>query len=214
MSACTVGVVEAQPLMAESIERVLASSGDLECAGRFSGFAAASAAWEQVRPAAAIVDPALMGTDCAATLQRITGELNVPLLLFARRLDVEYLHFLLSAGAGGVISTTCCADALLEAVRMVSASHRYVPAEMRIPLSELLLAGKPPGYLRLSCREREVLLLAARGSSSQAIGELLVMSPFTAKAHLRNAYAKLGVSNRAAAASELVRLGVLDAVPC
>lgn len=45
----------------------------------------------------------------------------------------------------------------------------------------------------LTAREAEILLLLARGRTAVTIAETLVIAPSTAKAHLRNIYAKLGV---------------------
>lgn len=45
----------------------------------------------------------------------------------------------------------------------------------------------------LTPREAEILLLLARGRTAATIAEALVIAPSTAKAHLRNIYAKLGV---------------------
>ncbi len=48
----------------------------------------------------------------------------------------------------------------------------------------------------LTAREREVAMLAARGLSDQQIAERLFVSVRTVHAHLRSAYAKLGISGR------------------
>jgi DNA-binding CsgD family transcriptional regulator len=50
---------------------------------------------------------------------------------------------------------------------------------------------------RLSRREYEIAVLAARGASSRAIADSLVLSPRTVENHLNRAYAKLGISGRA-----------------
>lgn len=52
----------------------------------------------------------------------------------------------------------------------------------------------------LSEREVEVLRLLARGMTNPAIGRKLFISPRTVQQHVRNLYAKAGVSTRAAAA--------------
>ncbi len=55
---------------------------------------------------------------------------------------------------------------------------------------------------RLTNREEEVLQLLAQGMTARAISEELIISPGTAKSHLRNIYAKLGVHTQ----SELILL--------
>jgi DNA-binding NarL/FixJ family response regulator len=59
--------------------------------------------------------------------------------------------------------------------------------------------------LSLTPREAEVLAWLARGKSSRDIAEILNLSPRTVNKHLEQMYAKLGVENRAAAATLAVR---------
>jgi DNA-binding NarL/FixJ family response regulator len=65
----------------------------------------------------------------------------------------------------------------------------------------------------LTDREVQVLRLACRGSSREQVAERLRISPKTVSRHLENAYLKIGVSTRAAAALYSVTHGLLDAPP-
>jgi DNA-binding CsgD family transcriptional regulator len=71
----------------------------------------------------------------------------------------------------------------------------------RIRREAMTSAGwaSPPPDPSLTSREAEVLLLACRGASDDAIGEELRMSPGTVGKHLQNAYDKLGVHSRSEA---------------
>jgi DNA-binding response OmpR family regulator/DNA-binding CsgD family transcriptional regulator len=57
----------------------------------------------------------------------------------------------------------------------------------------------------LTSREAEVLLWVSRGKPNRDIGEILNISPRTVNKHLEQVFVKLGVENRAAAASAAVR---------
>jgi DNA-binding NarL/FixJ family response regulator len=59
--------------------------------------------------------------------------------------------------------------------------------------------------LALTSREGEVLLWIARGKSNREISEILSISPRTVNKHLERVFAKLGVENRASAASIALR---------
>ncbi len=54
---------------------------------------------------------------------------------------------------------------------------------------------------------------AAAGLSAPQIARVMIVSIPTVKTHLRNAYAKLGVNDRASAVRELIHLGVMTAEP-
>ncbi len=65
------------------------------------------------------------------------------------------------------------------------------------------------GEAPLSPRELEVIRLAADGHSGPQIAALLFVSPATIKTHFENIYAKLGVSDRAAAVATALRQGLI-----
>jgi DNA-binding CsgD family transcriptional regulator len=60
--------------------------------------------------------------------------------------------------------------------------------------------------LQLTQREAEVLVWIARGKPNRDISEILNISPRTVNKHLEQVFAKLGVENRAAAASIATRV--------
>lgn len=62
----------------------------------------------------------------------------------------------------------------------------------------------------LTGREAEVLRLAARGLTTKAIADALVISPKTAGHHIQHVYAKIGVSTRAAAALWAMQNAILN----
>ena len=65
--------------------------------------------------------------------------------------------------------------------------------------------GTPPD--RLTPREAQVVALVSRGWTNRRIGHILGITERTVRKHLENVNAKLGVSNRAAAATRWVQAG-------
>jgi DNA-binding CsgD family transcriptional regulator len=57
----------------------------------------------------------------------------------------------------------------------------------------------------LTAREQEVATLAARGLTTRDMGKAAGISPNTVKKHLKQLYAKLGVTSRAELSSVLLR---------
>jgi DNA-binding NarL/FixJ family response regulator len=66
-----------------------------------------------------------------------------------------------------------------------------------------------PAVEPLSDRETEVLTLVARGQTNAEIGRALFISEATVKTHLLRAFGKLGVSDRTAAVTRAIELGML-----
>ena len=71
-------------------------------------------------------------------------------------------------------------------------------------------AAGPNLAIGLTPRELEVLRLAAMGNSAPDMAAQLVIGESTVKTHLANIYAKLGVSDRAAAVATAIRIGLID----
>jgi DNA-binding NarL/FixJ family response regulator len=65
--------------------------------------------------------------------------------------------------------------------------------------------GVLQGAFGLTTREAEVLLWIARGKANKEISDILLISPRTVNKHLERVFAKLGVENRASAASLAMR---------
>ena len=77
--------------------------------------------------------------------------------------------------------------------------------------AELLGSTAPDGDApTLSTRELEVLTLASHGFSYSDIARELVVSVATVKTHLAHIYAKLQVTDKAAAVARALRQGLID----
>jgi ATP/maltotriose-dependent transcriptional regulator MalT len=95
---------------------------------------------------------------------------------------------------------------LLRAVRAAARGESVLSPAVA---SRLLAQVRVPAAERLSDRELEVLGLIARGNSNREAAGQLLISEATIKTHLLHIYAKLGVSDRAAAVTEAFNRGLL-----
>ena len=63
---------------------------------------------------------------------------------------------------------------------------------------------------RLSAREQEFLLVIGNGYKTAEAADMLGVSYHTAAKHIKNIYAKLGISSRAQAVQEAIRMGLIN----
>jgi len=115
----------------------------------------------------------------------------------------EYVYNALRAGASGFLLKDTRPRELLHAIEVVAAGDAMIaPNITRRLIAEF--AGRrdpeaaPTELSELTGREREILDLVARGLSNAEIADRLVISPLTAKTHVRNILRKLGCRDRAA----------------
>jgi two-component system, NarL family, response regulator NreC len=116
--------------------------------------------------------------------------------------DESYLRQALRDGAAGYVLKKAADSELLSAIRAVMRGELYVHASLTRTLLEDLLPPTTDNHANpwdtLSDREREVLLLVARGYTSAKIAERLSLSPKTVETYRARGIEKLGLRSRAA----------------
>jgi DNA-binding NarL/FixJ family response regulator len=110
----------------------------------------------------------------------------------------------LEAGAAGYLLKDAEVDELASAIRAAVRGEMHLDPAVARQLTAALRAPRV-GAVTLTPREREVLALIADGRSNQQIATALVVSERTARTHVSNILAKLGVASRTQAALWAVR---------
>jgi DNA-binding NarL/FixJ family response regulator len=114
----------------------------------------------------------------------------------------EYVYRALRAGAAGFLLKSASGERLAEAVRTVARGEALLDPAITTRLIEHFLARPdldPQAGARLealTAREREILLLLARGHSNAEMARELHLSDTTVKSHVTRILSKLGVSSR------------------
>jgi DNA-binding NarL/FixJ family response regulator len=125
--------------------------------------------------------------------------------------EEERVYAALEAGASGYLLKDADADAVAAAVR---AAHRgelqLNPVIARRLMSSLRAAPRHDLTEELTGRELEVLRLVGAGKANKEIAAELLISERTARTHMSNILAKLGLSSRTQAALWAVREGLVE----
>jgi DNA-binding NarL/FixJ family response regulator len=127
----------------------------------------------------------------------------------------EYVYMALRAGASGFLLKDTPRPELIRAIEVVAAGDALIsPTITRRLIAEFAArpdpqAEPPEALSELTEREREILLLVARGYSNAEIADHLVISPLTAKTHVRNILRKLDCGDRAALVALAYETGLI-----
>jgi DNA-binding NarL/FixJ family response regulator len=123
----------------------------------------------------------------------------------------------IEAGASGFLLKDADADDLAAAIRAAAAGETHLDPALASTIARRLRAkpGPPTGHdgpaagiAGLTPRERDVLSGVARGLSNRAIAEELGITERTARTHVSNILAKLGLASRTQAALLAVQHGL------
>lgn len=112
----------------------------------------------------------------------------------------------IEAGATGYLLKDAPRAELLRATRAAAQGQAVLSPAVA---SRLMGRMRAPEAEPLSHRELEVLALVAAGNGNREAAARLFISEATVKTHLLHIYAKLGVSDRAAAVAEAFNRGLL-----
>ncbi|MER6853133.1 response regulator transcription factor [Streptomyces flaveolus] len=208
-----------QALVRAGFRLILERAPDIEVVGEVGDGAEAVAA--RLQPDVVLMDirrPVTDGVEATRLIcgDRVTSRTRV-LVLITFDLD-EYVYAALLAGASGFLLKDALAPDLLTAVRTVARGDAVsVPSVTRRLLDRYVetASGRTTSaddLASLTGREREVLVLIARGLSDTEIAGRLHLTEGTVKTHVSRVLAKLGLRDRVQAVvyayeSGLVRAG-------
>ncbi|MEU3218875.1 response regulator transcription factor [Streptomyces sp. NPDC006971] len=115
----------------------------------------------------------------------------------------------IEAGATGYLLKDAPREELFNAVRAAADGRTVLSPAVASRLVSRVRTPSAAGNEPLSAREREVLVLVAKGTSNRAIAAELFISEATVKTHLTHVFAKLGAKDRAAAVAIGYDRGIL-----
>jgi DNA-binding NarL/FixJ family response regulator len=199
-------VVDDQALIRQAVISIFDEEDDIEVVGEAVDGRAAVSAAARLRPDIVVMDirmPELDGIGATAQICAATELRDTRVLVLTTFEEDEYLVGALRAGASGFVGKGAEPEEIVRAVRAVHAGDALLsPVATRTLIDRFVKTPPPdvrplPELALLTDREREVLLLVARGRSNQEIAEDLVISPHTAKTHVNRTMAKLYAHDRA-----------------
>lgn len=142
---------------------------------------------------------------------------GLKIVLLASDADTLELNDHQIAPLSGVLTYDLSADTLVQCLRLICSGERVFPRDVVLERNSIaqLSSTKPQSDgVRLSPREREVLLRVVEGHPNKVIAWHLQIAEATVKVHLKSLQRKIRVSNRTQAAIwALANLPELDPTP-
>jgi two-component system nitrate/nitrite response regulator NarL len=207
----TVVVADDHPVYRSGVVRALKESGTVRVVAEATDGRAALAAIREHQPAVALLDykmPELDGLDVVNAVTR--DGLPTHIILLTAFDDAPLVYKALAAGASGYLTKESDSDEIVAAIVSCAKGAGYVPTQLASGLANELKQRATGHSALLSPRELEIIRMIAEGLSVPQIAATLHLAPSTVRTHVQNLYAKLGVSDRAAAVAEAMRRRLLE----
>ncbi len=178
---------------------------DMEVVAEAADGAQAVDFFEQFQPDLVLMDsrmPMRNGVEAVAEIRKKNPAARV-LMLTAYDGDHDIARAL-AAGAQGYVLKNSTGDNLIPAIRTVAAGQSWLPKE----IAGRLASRK--SFEQLTAREMQVLKEMAKGLANKEIADVLKITEYTAKDHLKSILAKLRVADRTEAVTVAIQRGIIQ----
>lgn len=202
----TILIADDHPVVRSGLRGMLGGEADIEVVGEAASGAEALVFARSLRPQLVLMDLRMPGGDgVAATAGIVALDQGIRVVvLTTHETDTDILRAVEAGAAGYLLKDSSRAD-LLAAIRAAARGETVLAPSV----AGRLWQHRYRPQVSLSPREIEVLGLVAQGLSNADIGARLHVSEATVKTHLLRAFTKLDVSDRTAAVTTAMRLGLL-----
>ena len=202
-------IADDQDLVRTGFRLILEGEADLSVVGEASDGRQAVELARSLAPDVVLMDIRMPVLDGIAALRELLSGSPVgtaPKVLMLTTFDLdEYVYAALAAGASGFLLKDVKAQHLVDAIHTVRRGEALLAPSVTRRLISRFVAQQPapPTSSKLidalTAREREVLVMMARGLSNAEIASAFVVSEATVKTHVGRIFAKLDVRDRAQA---------------
>ena len=200
-------IVDDHPMVAEGIEAILETYGDIEVVGTLSNARDALGKLMVLNPDVVLLDLNMPDmTGLAATELLLEKRPGTRILILTMHDSPEYISTALSHGASGYVLKDVPTEEIKTAIDSVMRGEEYLCTGAKASLKPIIADGREP----LTSREQTVLLELAQGKSNRDVAETLNISIHTVETHRKNIKRKLGISSTAGLTRYAMEHGVLQ----
>jgi NarL family two-component system response regulator LiaR len=202
-------IVDDHGVVRQGLRMYLALDPELEVVGEAVNGAEALRLAHEQKPDVVLMDLLMPVMDGIAATTAIRRELpDIEVIALTSVLEDSAVYGAMRAGAIGYLLKDTEADELSRAIKAAAAGQVQLSPSVAARLLREVPA--PPLPEPLTERETEVLRELASGKSNKEIAAALVIAEKTARTHVSNILAKLGVASRTQAALHAVRSGLVS----
>jgi DNA-binding NarL/FixJ family response regulator len=200
----TILLIEDNSILRDGIKSLINAQSDLKIAAASAGNRDTLTQARELKPQVVLMDLGLRNENGLRVVKALTMELpQVKVIGMGLIPSQQDIIELVEAGAAGFILKDATIEEFLGTIRSVAQGMKILPPLLTGSLFTHVVEhalrkgnGKLPGAVRITKREREIIVLIAEGMSNKEIGQRLNLSTYTVKSHIHNILEKMALHSR------------------
>jgi DNA-binding NarL/FixJ family response regulator len=217
MTTIRVLLADDHAVLRAGLQMLINAQPGMEVVGEAGDSQEALAKVRQLNPDVLTLDLTMPGGSSIQLIEQLRRECpHTQVLVLTMHDDPAYLRAALAAGSAGYVVKTAADTDLLSAIRGVCQGRTVVNVSLPTATVQTALdrdagaaSAQAAGSAALSPREREVLILLARGHTNQEIANKLFLSVKTVETYRARIADKLGLRTRADLVRYALEVGLL-----
>ncbi len=197
-------LIEDNRILRDGIKAIINREKDLQIVASSAGNQDTLLQARRIKPHMVLIDLGLRnesGLSVVVSLTKVLPDVKIiGMGLIPSQLDIIEL---VEAGAAGFILKDATIEDVLSTIRAVARGIKILPPLLTESLFTHVVdyalrkgKGKLPDALRMTKREREIVVLIAEGLSNKEIAQRLNLSTYTVKSHVHNILEKMALHSR------------------
>ncbi len=218
MPKIKVMIVDDHEVVREGLKQLLEIDEGLEVIAQASSGLQCLEMLEKVSPDLIFMDvrmPGISGIETTRLVRQKYPAIKIIMLTIYE--DDQYVTEAIQAGAQAYVLKKVQREELVKIVRHVMENRAFLDPSVTANIFNLLKReGTGPAREEkpsLTQRELEVLRAMVKGQTDRATADLLHISEYTVRSHIKSLYRKLGVSSKSQAVSKAIQDRIIQADP-
>jgi DNA-binding NarL/FixJ family response regulator len=213
-----VGVVDDHQVLVDALSMTINAQQDMQCVGTAVDCTGGLELIQRHQPQVLILDVRLPdgdGIELVPDIHRASLETNIVVLTSLN--DEASILRAMQSGVSGFLNKSRGLQEVLSAIRRAAEGEIVMPPSLlagmlnrtraqRSSADRAGTANRPT----LTLRELEILKMMARGEPAEGIAARLIISPLTARTHIRNLMQKLNAHTQLQAVTYALKMGLIE----
>ncbi|KUO61758.1 MAG: two-component system response regulator [Gracilibacter sp. BRH_c7a] len=204
-------LVDDHTVFRQGIRMLLNLQDDFEIIGEAEDGSQAVAMVQNLKPDIVLMDIAMKGIDgLTSTKDILLTNPKTKVIFLTQHENKEYILPALRIGAAGYVLKRAAADEVVNAIRTAYQGRSFLDPEIADIVINAYRQGNEDVYETLTEREREILVLLAKGYTNAEIAPILNISSKTVDYHRTNLMKKLNLHSKVDLTKYAIRRGLIN----